>query len=99
MKWKWHSPEQIVEILAAVRSELARGRSVADAVAIVGVSQATYFRWRTEYGAQTPRQLDMLKSLQKENSRLRRALMEYDAVASMQTPAVAVARQEQQLSI
>lgn len=78
MKWKQHTPEQIVDILAEVRELIARGHSVATAVAEVGVSPATYFRWRAEYASLSKTQLGVLKQLQRENERLRRALLEFD---------------------
>ena len=40
----------------------------------LGVSEQTYYRWRKEYGGLKVDQAKRLKELQKENSRLRRAV-------------------------
>jgi hypothetical protein len=74
MKWKKHSPEQIVEKLARVRAAVGDGALLADAVQAIGVSEATYFRWRVLYGTLSLNQLHFIKRLELENARLRRAL-------------------------
>ena len=40
----------------------------------LGVSEQTYYRWRKEYGGLKVDQAKRLKELEKENSRLRRAV-------------------------
>jgi putative transposase len=81
MRWKKHSPEQIVAKLEGVRAALQAGVARADAIAAAGISTATYFRWRAQYGALNADQLQSLKRLELENARLRRALayFEYSA--------------------
>lgn len=54
------------------------GAALSDAIAAVGVSEATYFRWRSQYGALSADQLQMIKRLERENARLRRAVAEYE---------------------
>ena len=51
-----------------------QGKSIADAVRQIGVTQQTYYRWRKEYGGMTRDQLKRLKELETENTRLRRAV-------------------------
>ena len=55
---------------------LCRGRfkSAVDAIRSIGVTDATYYRWRQEYGGLKVDQLKRLKELEAENARLRRAV-------------------------
>ena len=54
--------------------ELAKGRSVGEVCKQIGVTDQTYYRWRRQYGGMSRDQLKRLKELEKENSRLRRAV-------------------------
>jgi len=38
----------------------------------VGISEQTYYRWRTKYGGMDPQMARQLQELQKENARLKR---------------------------
>jgi transposase-like protein len=67
-------PEEIVLKLRQVEVLQGQGRSVADAVRQIGVTQNTYYRWRKEYGGMNRDQLKRLKALEAENQRLRRAV-------------------------
>jgi putative transposase len=78
MKWKKHTPEEIVGKLARVRAAVESGAALADAISVAGVSEATYFRWRAQYGSLSADQLQVLKRLELENARLRRALNELE---------------------
>ena len=40
----------------------------------IGVTEQTYYRWRSEYGGLELDQVKRLKVLEQENSRLRRAV-------------------------
>ena len=51
-----------------------QGRSIADAVRQVSISEQTYFRWRAEYGGMKTDQLKRLRELELENARLRKAV-------------------------
>jgi putative transposase len=52
----------------------AQGRSVAEAIRQIGVTEVTYYRWRNEYGGLKSNQVKRLKELEMENARLRRAV-------------------------
>ena len=52
----------------------AQGRSVAEAIRSIGVTEVTYYRWRSEYGGLKGDQVKRLKELEAENTRLRRAV-------------------------
>ena len=40
----------------------------------IGVTEVTYYRWRTEYGGLKGDQVKRMKELEAENARLRRAV-------------------------
>ena len=52
----------------------AQGRTVAEAIRSIGVTEVTYYRWRKEYGGLKGDQVKRLKELEAENARLRRAV-------------------------
>ena len=74
MPRKRHTAEEIVTKLRQVDVLSSQGRSVADAVRSIGVTEVTYYRWRNEYGGLKGDQVKRLKELEIENSRLRRAV-------------------------
>jgi len=53
---------------------VSQGRSVADAVRAIGVTDVTYYRRRQEFGGLKADQVKRLKELEAENARLRRAV-------------------------
>ena len=69
-----HKPEEIVAKLRQVDVLTSQGRSVADAVRTIGVTEVTYYRWRQEYGGLKSDQVKRLKELETENARLRKAV-------------------------
>ena len=74
MAQKKYKPEEIVSKLRQVDVLVSQGRSVAEAVRSIGVTQFTYYRWRREYGGLRTDQVKRLKDLEKENQRLRQAV-------------------------
>ena len=74
MARKRHKPEEIVAKLRQVDVLTAQGRSIAEAVKTIAVTETTYFRWRAEYGGMKNVQVKRLKALELENTRLRRAV-------------------------
>lgn len=71
---KRRKPEEIVAKLRQVDVLAAQGKSIADAVKTIAVTETTYFRWRAEYGGLKSDQVKRLKDLELENARLRRAV-------------------------
>ena len=71
---KRHTAEEIVAKLRQVDVLTAQGRPVAEAVRSIGVTEVTYYRWRSEYGGLKSDQVKRLKELEMENARLRRAV-------------------------
>ena len=74
MARRHHKPEEIVSKLRQVEVLSGQGKSIVDAVRTIGVTEATYYRWRAEYGGLKLDQVKRLKVLEQENSRLRRAV-------------------------
>jgi putative transposase len=74
MATKRHKPEEIVAKLRQVDVLTSQGRSVADAIRSIGVTEVTYYRWRQEFGGLKSDQVKRLKDLETENTRLRRAV-------------------------
>lgn len=74
MARKRHAAEEIVTKLRQVDVLTSQGRSVAEAVRSIGVTEVTYYRWRSEYGGLKGDQVKRLKELETENTRLRRAV-------------------------
>ena len=63
-----HWLEQAVALYVNVEKTVAEGARA------IGVTEATYYRWRAEYGGLKLDQVKRLKLLEQENSRLRRAV-------------------------
>ena len=74
MAGKRHKAEEIVTKLRQVDVLNAQGKSMAEAIRSIGVTEVTYYRWRSEYGGLKGNQVKRLKELEAENARLRRAV-------------------------
>jgi transposase-like protein len=71
---RMHRPEEIVAKLRQAEVLVAGGKSVVEAVRALGVSEATYHRWRAEYGELKLDAVKRLKELERENARLKKAV-------------------------
>jgi putative transposase len=71
---KRHTAEEIVSKLRQVDVLTAQGRTVAEGIRQIGVTEVTYYRWRSEYGGLKSDQVKRMKELEMENARLRRAV-------------------------
>jgi putative transposase len=76
MPGKRHSAEEIVAKLRQADVLLAQGQTGADVARVLGVTETTYYRWRSEYGGLKGDQVKRLKELEQENTRLRKAVAE-----------------------
>ena len=74
MSKKRHKPEEIVSKLRQVEVLTSQGKTVAEAIRSIGVTEVTYYRWRQEYGGLKSDQVKRLKDLEQENLRLRKAV-------------------------
>jgi len=71
---KCYTPEQIIRLLRQSEVLSSQGRSVSEICREIGVTENTYYRWRKEYGGMQVNQAKRLKELERENSRLKRAV-------------------------
>ena len=69
-----YRPEEIIAKLREAEVLLAQGMKVPDVVKALGIHEITYYRWRKEFGGMKISQAKRLKELEKENSRLRKAV-------------------------
>ncbi len=69
-----HAPEEVVTKLRQVEVMVAQGKTVAEAVRLVGTTEQSYYRWRKEYGGLKLDQVKRMKELEAENARLRKAV-------------------------
>ena len=71
---KRYTPEQIIGKLREAEVRLSQGERVGVICRSLGISEQSYYRWRREYGGLKVDQAKRLKELEKENTRLRRAV-------------------------
>ena len=69
-----HTPEQVINKLREAEVAIAAGSTVAEASRSIGVTEQTFYRWRSEYCGLRIDQARRLKQLESENGRLRRAV-------------------------
>jgi len=67
-----YTVEQIIVKLREVELHCNQGKTIAEAVRQIGVTQQTYYRWRKEYGGMTTSDAKRMKELEKENDRLKK---------------------------
>ena len=69
-----HTAEQIIAKLHEVEVLQSQGKSVAEAVRQIAVSEMTYYKWRKEYGGLRVDQAKRFKEVEQENQRLRKVI-------------------------
>ncbi len=76
MSRKRFKPEQIINLLREAEVGLSQGGRIGEVCRSLGISQQSYYRWRSEYGGMKLEQVKRLKELEKENARLKTAVAE-----------------------
>ena len=76
MKRIRHSPEQIIRKLREADAELAKGVAIPEVCKALGIAEATYHRWRSQFGGIKADEMKRLKELEKENARLKALVAE-----------------------
>lgn len=71
---KTYGAEQIIGMLRQCDVMLAQGKSIMEVCRELGISDATYYKWRKAYGGMKIDQAKRLKELERENVRLKRAI-------------------------
>ena len=72
MKARQYTEEQIIAVL----KEGEAGAKVADLCRKHGMSDATYYNWKSKYSGMTVSDLKRLKALEEENRRLKQIVAE-----------------------
>lgn len=80
---KKHRPEQIVNKLRDAEAMLNAGKTVAETIQVLGISEQTYYRWRSMYGGMKAEEAKRLRELEQENSRLKKLLAEAELDKAM----------------
>ncbi len=78
-----HNVEEIVATLRQMERLTEGGMSVAAAARSLGITDQTYYRWRTRYGSLPEGEAKRLQVLDEENARLKRVLAEQAQDVSM----------------
>jgi putative transposase len=78
-----HNPEQIVAKLRDADVMLNSGKDLAVVLQTIEVSEATYHRWRNQFGGMKSEEAKRLKELENENLRLKRLLAEAELDKAM----------------
>jgi transposase len=72
LKRRRHTPEQIVRKLREADKLLAEGIEIPEVAKALEVSEATYHRWRAQFGGMKADDVKRLKELERENQSLKR---------------------------
>jgi putative transposase len=67
-----HTPEQAVRKVREGERLLNDGKDLAEILRTLEISEATWNRWRSQYGGMKASQAKRLKELEAENARLKR---------------------------
>jgi transposase-like protein len=73
---KGYSPEQIIRKLRQAEGEFATGSTIPEVSRELGMSEATFHRWKKQYGGMSQQEAKRLKELEKENARLKKMVAE-----------------------
>ena len=74
MSRKRFTPEQIITKLREAEVALSQGMTVGQVCRQQGIVEQTYYRWRKEYVGLKVSQAKRMKDLERENSRLKKAV-------------------------
>jgi putative transposase len=69
-----HTAEQIIGKLREAEVLQSKGMPLEEVLRQLGISDATYYKWRKEYGGLRVDQARRLKELEQENGRLRKVI-------------------------
>ncbi len=92
MKRKRHTPQQVVRKLQEAQAALAAGRELAAVCQMLGVSEKTYYRWRSKYGGMKAEEAKRLAALEEENAQLKKLVANLSLDKQILTEALDVAK-------
>ena len=76
MARKRFSDEDVLNLLRQIEVELSSGSDVASACRKHGISDATFYNWRSKFGGMEVSDANKLKGLEAENAKLKKLLAE-----------------------
>ena len=71
---KHHTPESIIRKLRQAEVMIHGGKTISEVCRSLGIADATYYKWRKEYGGLQVSQAKRLKELERENKHLQKAV-------------------------
>jgi putative transposase len=71
VKRRRNTPEQVIRKLREADRLLGEGKTVPEVAKALEVSEATYHRWRNQYGGMKADEVKRLKELERENASLK----------------------------
>jgi transposase-like protein len=71
-----HTPEQIVRKLREGEKLLGQGSELPGVLKHLEITEATWYRWRNQYGGMKSEDAKRLKELERENARLKKMVAE-----------------------
>jgi putative transposase len=71
VKRRRNTPEQIIRKLREADRLVGEGKSIPEVAKALEVSEATYHRWRNQYGGMKADDVKRLKELERENAQLK----------------------------
>jgi len=83
MKGRKHTPEQIVRKLREGDRLLGEGQDLAEVAKQLEISEATFHRWRNQYGGMKANDAKELRQLRDENQRLKRMVADRELQIEM----------------
>ena len=78
MSRRRHTPEQVVRKLREADRLLGEGIELPEVCKQLEVSEATYHRWRNQFGGMKADDVKRLKELEAENARLKRIVADQE---------------------
>jgi len=72
MSRRRHTPEQVVRKLREADRLLSEGQELPEVLKYLEIAEATYHRWRNQYGGMKADDVKRLKELEAENQKLKR---------------------------
>jgi putative transposase len=71
VKRRRNTPEQVIRKLREADRLLGEGKAIPEVAKALEVSEATYHRWRNQYGGMKADDVKRLKELERENASLK----------------------------
>ena len=87
MARKRYGEDDILRLIREVEVHCSSGMDIVSACRAAGVSDKTYYVWRRKYGGMHRARLSEMKSLEKENQRLKKIVadLEFDKLILMES--------------